>query len=319
MPQNHQSVYVARLDDLRMHNGDEKMRDQFYKLFMENSEQAISWLNDDSLGFPSLYILQPEISKLSLEDKLNKRNRLALSLSRDLTEHKHPAPGTDVHDTLRWMLDTGGSAHNMGDEFDAIIDSAALLLIKEYGDKENMALLTDMIFSRHRKGQYTYDAEWALFESRDPECLVMIARHLRSADVRDVTLARRLLAFIPCIDRYDDAIRQHQCVMQWISQNRRYLEYTGDSNQKCCDPIPYKVALENKYLQRTVGEDLNRLTPTEQTALSDFKQLNAEEKQLLSDYSHRLHTGGNGQWQMWIGKRVPEQIASAKRWQGSLI
>ena len=319
MPQNYQSARMARLDDLRLHNGEEKTRDQFYSLYQQNAEQAISILNDDNLGYPSLYILLPEISKLSLETALSKRNRLALDISKNLTAHKHPAPNTEVHDALKWMLVTGSSAANMGDEYDAIMDSAALLLIKEYGDKESLPLLTELIFSRHRKGQYTYDAEWALFESRDPECLVMIAERLRSADIRDVTLARQLLSFIPCIDRFDDANRQYQCVMQWIGQNRRYLVYTGESNQKCCGPRPYKVALEQKYLQRSVGEDLSRLTSAEQTALNEFKQLGEDEKQLLSDYSQRLHTRGNGQWQRWMGNRLPEQIASARRWQGILI
>jgi hypothetical protein len=319
MPQNYQSARMARLDDLRLHNGEEKTRDQFYTLYQQNAEQTINMLNDDGLGFPTLYILLPEISKLSLEAALSKRNRLALDILKNLTVHKHPVPNTDVHEVLKWILLTGSGAPNMGDEYDAIIDSAALLLIKEYDDKESLPLLTEMIFSRHRKGQYTYDAEWALFESRDPECLAMIAKRLRSADIRDITLARQLLAFIPCIDRFDDANRQFQCVMQWISQNRRYLKYTGESNQKCCAPSPYKVVLEQKYLQRPVDDDLSRLTSAEQTALTEFKQLNEDEKRLLSDYSQRLNAGGNGQWKIWMGNRISEQIASAKRWQGSLI
>lgn len=312
---------VSMLDDLRLHNSYEKTRDLFHRLYQQDAVQAINLLNEEDLSFPSLYILQPEISKLSLDNALSDKNRLALDIEKRLLTHRHPdnvASEGEVHNVLKWMLVSGSGATSLGEEYDTIMDLAALLLIKEYNDTDILPLLEEMIFSRHRKGLNTYDAEWALFESGDAECIAMVAKRLLSSDVRDVSMARRMLGFIPCVNENDDAASQHRCVMQWLSRNRRYLRYTGESNQKCTCPHPFKVALEQKYLQRALDtdEDWSRLLSEEQNAVAAFNQLDEQDKELLSDYSHHLHMNSAGQWRRWMNNGVPEQIAAAKRWQG---
>ena len=319
MPDNRAGMKrAAWLDDVRRTHSYEETRDLFHRLYDEDAALAVSELNEDKLSFPSLYILQPEISKLSLNDRMSDKNRLALAVQKDLLARRNPgreAADEQVHVILRWMIQTGSDTTSLGEEYDTVMDLAALLLIKEYRDQDILPLLEDMIFSRHRKGLNTYDAEWALFESGDTECIAMIARRLLSTDTRDVSLARRMLRFIPCFANADDAVKQYRCVMQWLGRNRGYLKYTGESNLKCCCPRPFMVALERKYLQRKL-ETEEGITPDEQTAVTVFSRLPKGDQELLSEYSHQLHTAGGGQWRRWMSAGVSEQLAAARRWQG---
>jgi hypothetical protein len=318
MPENRAGTRrIAWLDDVRQSHSYEETRDLFHRLYGDDATQAVSLLNEDGLSFPSLYILQPEISKLSLAGKLNDRNQKALEVEKDLLAHRHPGRGMtpeDVRDLLKWMLQSGSNAVNLGEEYDTVMDLAALLLVKEHRDADVLPLVEDMIFSRHRKGLNTYDAEWALFESEDPECIAMIARHLLSEDARDISMARRLLWFIPCAD-LGDPKAHYRCVMQWLGRNRQYLRYTGESNQKCGNPRPFQVALEHKYLQRALDMD-GGLRPEEQAAVTVFSELPTADKELLGEYSHYLRGVGGAQWRRWMSIGLPEQLAAARRWQG---
>jgi hypothetical protein len=307
---------TAWLDDVRKSHSCEETRDLFQRLYSDDAIQAINMLNDDRLSFPTLHILRPEISKLSLWGSLSDRNRKALEVEKDLLARRHPGRGMtddELRAILKWMLRTGSDDVGLGEEYDAIMDLAALVLIKEYREADIVPVLVDIIFRRHRRGLNTHDAEWALFESGNPECIAMIARHLLSKDARDVSMARRLLRFIPCPEQ-DDAAAQYQWVMQWLGRNRRYLAYTGESNQKCSTPRPFQVVLERKYLQRAL--DAGELLPEEEAAVAAFSQLPPEDKELLSEYSHYLHATGGAQWRWWMQNSLEEQIAAARRWQG---
>ena len=307
---------TAWLDDVRKSHSREETRDLFQRLYRDDAIQATNMLNDEKLSFVTLHVLRPEISKLSLWGSLNDRNRKALEVEKDLLAHRHP--GRDMTEDelraiLKWMLRSGSDVIGLSEEYDAILDLAALLLIKEYRETDVLPLLVDIIFRRHRRGLNTHDAEWALFESGNPECIAMIARRLLSQDARDVSMARRLLKFIPCPEQ-DDAAAQYQWVVQWLGRNRRYLAYTGESNQKCSTPRPFQVVLERKYLQRAL--DAGELLPEEEAAVAAFSQLPSEDKELLSEYSHYLRTTGGAQWRRWKQSSLEEQIAAARRWQG---
>lgn len=308
---------TAWLDDVRKSHSCEETRDLFQRLYSDDAIQAINMLNDDRLSFPTLHILRPEISKLSLWGSLSDRNRKALEVEKDLLARRHPGRGMtedEFRAILKWMLRSGGNDVSLGEEYDTIIDLAALLLIKEYREADILPLLVDIIFNRHRMGLNTHDAEWALFESGSPECIAMIARHLLSQDVRDISMARRLLRFIPCPER-DDAVAQYRWIMQWLGRNRQYLAYTGESNQKCNCPRPFQVALEHKYLQRALDAG-GELLPEEEAAVAAFSRLPSSDKELLSEYSQFLRAAGGAQWQRWIHSSLQEQLEAARRWQG---
>lgn len=309
---------MAFLESIRRQYGNEQMRNGFYNLFKKDAHNTMRMLNDDRLVYPWLYILRPEIKVLTLDSYLSNRNRLSLEITRGLTAQKKPvyASKPDHFPVLQWMLKTGYPESDLGEAYDRIMDFTALLLVKEHHDKSCLRPLEQILFSRHRKGLHTYDAEWAFFESRDPECLVMVADRLRSAVPKDVELARRLLGFIPCIkENTADPVKQYHCVMGWINDNRPYLRYTGESSLKGWNPRRFEVLPELKYLQKplTAENALPSLSSGEQSKIGGFKGLKTDAQILLSDHSQRLRRSSEAQWKAWMQLSLAEQIESAGR------
>lgn len=307
---------MAFIDVIEAQGDTEQIRNAFYDLGRSDIAAAINALNDPRLRFPTLYALRPEITKLGLEPYLSPRNIAALSISEALAsginEYAYePAP--EHAPVLKWMFMTGCSETGLGGEYDRIIDAAAALLIKAYGDTSCLRALADMIFLRHRKGLYTHDAEWAFFESGEPGCLAMVAGRLLSRDPKDAALARSLLKFLPCYnERTADANIQYRRVVKWLEQNRPYLYYTGESNQMCKEPCRFRVSDECKYLQKSVRE-AGALSPGEWARFNSLGALDADTKQLLGERSHSLYRNNRQQWRKWLGSPLPVQIASTKR------
>jgi hypothetical protein len=172
---------------------------------------------------------------------------MSLALSETFASRKQPKAYKHRPEdlpVLQWMLRTGYAEENLGGQFDEIMDFTAILLVREHHDRSCLRMVEEMIFTRYRKGQYIYDAEWALFESRDPGCLALVARRLRSPDSADVELARRMLRFIPCFEA-DEAgpEKQYRCAMRWIGRNRPRLRYTGEGSLKG-NPRRFEIADE---------------------------------------------------------------------------
>ncbi len=295
------------------------MRDAFYNLYKQDKGAALRALNDDRLSFPPLYALRPEITKLGLESQLSGRNYLALELSKELASNMHYTQYESIPEdksVLIWMFKTGCAETDFGDEYDNIMDLTAALLIKVHNDKSCLRELCGMIFSRHRSGLFTYDAEWAFFECGDPECIAITAEYLLSKDHRDVILARRLLHFLPCIDDTDpDAAAQHRRVMQWIKQNKPYLYYTGENGLLCGDPCRFRVSLESKYLQKPLyaGSGGNSLSPRERQKAMVFSALDEQTKSMLGECSGKLHKESPQKWASWINAPMKTQIESVER------
>lgn len=295
----------------------EQTRNAFYNACRRDRVAAINALNGPALRFPALYALRPEIAKLGLEPSLNIRNFDALNISKALanTERYMFEPAPEHYPVLRWMFMTGYEDTYLGGEYDRIIDAAAILLIKVYGDRSCLRALGDMIFMRHRKGLYTYDAEWAFFESGDPDCLAMAAERLASPDARDVTLARRMLKFLPCLSgRTPEPGRQHRDVVRWLNLNKPYLYYTGESNLQCSEPCRFRVSDECKYLQKGVSDISSApLSYEEQINLNNINILDPGTRRLLGECSHLLHKSSKQRWQAWMRSPLSVQIESSKR------
>jgi hypothetical protein len=247
---------VSPLDNLRRRHGDRRLCDIFHNR-CEQGEKAGDLLDDERLSFPALYLLWPEIRKHGLESSLNARNSRALEiatlcLSRGQAGPYRPTP-EDVP-VLRWMLRSGHAEEGLGAQYDAVMDGAAICLAREHGDASRLPEIARMIFSRHRKGHYTHDAEWAFFESHDPRCIALVARGLLSENGSDVELARRLLGFIPCFDALaDDPARQYRCALRWLSENRKSLAYTGEGSQE--SPAPRRFAATQGPDAQAPGEE----------------------------------------------------------------
>ena len=318
MPENRNTAR-ALPDEWRERHGAEAARRMFHRMLLQDEAAALRALSDERLSFPSLYSLHPEITKSSLQSRLSARNQSALALCPRLLLHKKPdpfVPQPQDYPVLQWMLSTGHTETGLGEEYDRLMDMAALLLVKEYHDRDCLGQIAEMIFRRHRNGGYTYDAEWAFFESRDAECLAMAAGHLLSRDAQDVALARRLLRFIPCFDDpAEDPARQHRCVLQWLRDNRGYLRYTGESSQKGSNPRRFEVLLDAKYLQRPIveSESVEAMSYSKEPNLAAFSALEQKTKELLADYSQRLHQTGRAQWDVFMRSPLEEQLKTAAR------
>ncbi len=308
---------AALLDVLKQQFGRDQLRDAFYKLYKADNGAAVRALGDERLRFPTLYALLPEITKLELEPQLNARSATALSIIKQFAISEHYTPyesRAEDSNVLKWMIKTGYAETDLGDDYNRIMDLAATLLIKEHHDNSCLAQIAEMMFIRHRMGLFTYDLEWAFFECADTDCLAIIVGRLLSKNAKDVLYARRLLKFLPCFDANSpDLVKQHKNVTHWLSENRPYLYYTGESNLMCGDPCRFKVSQESKYLQKPLprGGDMRSLPSDELRAAQAFASLDERTKDALCDYSSMLRKSSREQWQKWMGSPIAAQIASS--------
>lgn len=313
---------LGTLDLLRRRHGDEAVRNAFYDLCSQDSEQAAQLLNAEHLKFPTLFVLHAEIEKFALHDKLNQRNTDALNLCGCLCNLETAMQrdfGLDDAPTLRWMLATGYDEDDLGENYDEVLDYISILLAREHHDRTVLPYLCEMVFLKNRRGLYTYDAIWALFESQDPSVLTMVADRLESSNRHDVELARRLLGFIPCFDNnLASPAAQHKCAQKWLKSNRKWLHYTGESNQAGSNPYRYEVSLEAKYLQNplvTVSGP-EALSTEEYDRGNRFYGLDTDTKVLLADYSNRLHARNTSRWRRWMRAPLEQQIYQARKYAG---
>lgn len=307
---------MSVLDHIRTTEGNEEIRGLFYDICMKNTGYAAKLLNDDKLQYPVLFIFQPEILKFALHPYLSQKNRLALEISKNLVNRKKTYrhnPGD--YPILLWMFLSGCKETELGEEFDKIIDFCAILLVKVYQDKTILKPLEELIFNRYKKGRYTYDAEWAFFESRSAGCIHMIAKRLLSQDCMDVELARKLLWFIPCMQNTGDPKKQHRGVMEWIQENEPYLYYTGESSQKGVSPCLYQISYREKYLQSALNayESIPVNYYWRSLDLRPFDSLEIEIQRILSEYSQKLHKDNPNHWRQWFMYPLQKQIEQAKR------
>lgn len=317
------------LDKVRHKYGTDKLRETFQNLISNDIERAVKQINGSNTGFGTLFLLQPEIHRADVFSRLNTRNKYAIQITNDIVYRdslEHPPFWTDYRKEylapLKWILETGYTDDGLSDQFDEIISTSAVILAKVYKDKNSIRIMHELIFSRNRKRGFTYDMIWGFFETAGPEDLALVAGRLRSSDDRDIELARRLLDFIPCISTGNklSPARQYSNSLKWINQNKKFLQYTGETNQQTNSPSRYAVSLEAKYLQKTAA-DINSatarsLTGPENKNLDIFKNLDRETKLLLSNYSDILSRKGRHTWNKWLQKPIDRQIEIASKMLG---
>jgi hypothetical protein len=229
------------------------------------------------------------------------------------------------HATLKGMFERGIFQQGLSND-DELLDIEALILTKVHKDKTILPIIVDMIFSRNRKGLFTHDLIWAFFGARDPYSLMLVANYLNSENIEDVKLACKLLDFVPELDMDTgkDSKKQYVSFLYWFKENYPFLHFTGESFQRSSKPIPYRVALDAKYLYRQVsvytGEPLIPLTEIENTILGYFNNLDEENKLLLSKVSIRIHYEDVYSWKTWINSSITKQISIARNsLQGGLL
>lgn len=324
---------LSLLDNIRISNGDQELRNFFRSQFKSDCVSATEMLNDKNLHFSTLYVLKDDLPKKTIEKELIPTYRRALLLS-DLLSGKYYGkqryiPGViekklrskkdDYLSTLRWIVGTGGPEDNLGSKYEQIIERAAALLIKSYGDTTQLQALSEIIFARNRRKALIHELVWAFFEACSPDSLKLLALRLNSSDVRDAQLAKKLLSFIPGIsgNPLNSRLSPYSTVSDWLDENRPFLCYTGESLHLSNMPMPYSVSLSAKYLCHPVsihtGKPLMRYLPDEDKKLSIFEKLPEERQRQLAAFSWLLYRRNIYQWNKWIRLPVNEQYALASQ------
>lgn len=318
-------INTSILDRVKLNNGIEALKNYYHDIVIHDTEKAIGLINDESLHFPSLFILRSEIKKFDLINHLNARNKYALKIvnqilsKKKLNLEKLSAEEKQMaYSILKWIIETGYLDDGLNNQYDEILDVAVSLILIVFKDKSEIHIIIEMIFNRHKKNSFNYDLIWALFESRDPNFLLLIANRLSSNQWKDIELAQKLLKFIPGSESNftRDNVQQYKHAIKWLQDNYLFLQYTGECFQQTSTPIPYKVSLEAKYLCKPIAANsekaLRSLSTTEQSLLNKFKELPDESKILLSNYSFSIYRQNIDWWNMWIHYPVVDQINYAK-------
>lgn len=317
---------INLLDKTRFEDGREKLTNYYNKLAKKDLKMAVDLINQESLSFTTLFLLQPTINALDIFENLSIRNKIAFDLISETTIDKEPVNSTylspkhvqKVYSVMKWILETGAPDDGLSDKFDELLDTSAAVLTKEYKDWSVLPVIADMIFKRNRRGFFIHDLVWAFFESREAKSLVLIGNKLQSEEPKDVELACKLLSFVPGIEdkdnnRVDD---KYSAFTNWIEENIIFLRYTGESFQLTRRPVVYDVNLEAKYLCKMVsidtGETLKALNGKECELLDEFKILDIDNRKLLSAFSLAMRRNNLKLWDEWMRNPIIDQLRIAR-------
>lgn len=326
---------INSLDKIRVRDGTSDLEVFFHGLANEDREEALNLVNAENLHFTSLFVLKDELKSSDLLNDLTLRNKLALEITDEVSKDEKKGSvmkyiSSDytqiVYSTLKWIFETGSKDDGLSDDFDEVLDSAAILLTKMYRDETILPIMVDMIFDRNRRNFFTHDLVWAFFESKDPSSLIMIANRLLSNEAEDTELASTLLSFVPGIDKNSNNVskeKKYAYFLNWMDENNSFLYFTGQSLQQVNSPITYVIVLEAKYLCRFVsvdtGKPIKPLTEKEGRILNEFRKLDQNTKIFLSTFSNRMHNRDLNFWNMWIDYPIEKQIEMAKDMAGGMV
>ncbi|MBM7646706.1 hypothetical protein JOD45_002939 [Scopulibacillus daqui] len=308
------------LNQLRKHDKTDLLK-KWKKLFDSDQKKAIKLINKDTLEFPTLFTLSKHIIEKKYKHQLNDRNKMAISHienvlhGADLGIHKIKH-FTDQHDlvitTFRWILETGAKEFIIPGYLQ-IIDSAVVQMLVTYQD-DVLKETIDLVFYRYRHQSQHHYLIWAVFESADPLCLILISNYLNSSNQKERLLARKLLSFIPNMSNAQSGRDALAIFEEWFEENHKYLFYTGHTNDMSPHPVPFKPVLSAKYLGKAIspktGKYIQPLSAQEKQKMMQFNNLPIEWQKRLSSYSLYLRRHHRQQWMNWVENPIQQQIAS---------
>lgn len=314
------------LDVIRRNEGNELFVEKFCDLYKKDKQEGLKVLNDESLTYPSLYLLFAELEKLHILPILSARNKIAYRISNQILFPFESNYGFDylgtaenrVHQSLKWMLETG-CMESYCDGYEKIMDITASSLLSLYEDKTVLGVISDTIFLRNRIGHYNHDLIWAFFRFHNPETLMLIAKRMLDEDEEDSSFACSLLG----MEKDENIKTKYSTFVQWLTDNDNYLYFTEESFQLRTNPEMFKVDKERKYLQKPFDgyekKIMPRLGNTEKTYLTAFNQLKEAEKDVLIKYSDKIHKEDAGKWNAWMSDSIGEQLVIARLKEGDYL
>ncbi len=316
---------AGKLDSIRLAQGSEEVSKYFGKMAAANKKTAAALINDETLQFPTLYLLKPALVRTGLLTRLSnkylKAVRLANAILRKDTacvEYLVKNCNIEVQETLKWILLTGCADDGLDNRYDELMELSAALLVRHYSDSSILPAVADMLFKRYKKGLLVHNLVWAFFEARNPDSLLLLANYLYSQDSRDYEFACKLLNFIPYVEsnRYTTPAKMYYEVSQWIRENSMFLYRTEECLHLTANPIPYALSSEAKYLCKPVspsnGKPFRDYSEEEEGILSRFRALEPEIRLQLAGFSYFLYRRNMHQWNQWIHFSIEDQLKSMK-------
>ncbi|MCX7714305.1 MAG: hypothetical protein N2171_01035 [Clostridia bacterium] len=301
-------------DRVRCKYGTKALKSAFCSMAEQDKQSAADFINNKKLKFSSLFLLIPEIFKLSVYEYLNQRNKLAIKLcgkmlkNQDIISKSGKISLEDeeaIPQVLKWILLTGAADDGLCDDYDEILDFTASLLINTYHDKTILPILANLIFKRNRNGYYIHDLVWVFFHCYDSDALKLIARYLRSNEPSDIKLACKLLGLNA---EEFNVKKRYSEYLAYLKENEPYLRFTGESFLRTSRPRPYNVDWDAKYLCKNADDNLAQ---TEIALLDAFHSAEDNTKEILCRYSQKLHRKSVDAWKQWLHNPIEEQIKIA--------
>lgn len=356
-------IPVSLLDNIRISNGPDSLRNYFNDLYHTRRSKLPKLLNDRHLHFYTLFLLKPDIYAFNLQEKLIPVYKWALHVSDRLSE----TIGNQIHggntaarraeirkdlrtepeiipSALKWIVETGWDADVPEGSYELLLERCTAMLLLEFRDKSVLPLIADIIFARNRAGLLIHNLVWLFFEAHDTDSLCLLAQRLASASSADVSLARKLLRFIPGTgtDKNGSGTDTNTAsgadrnsvtdtmtasgsalyfkAIRWLSENRPYLYFTGESMQMCTNPLFCQVSLEAKYLGRHVSPETGRMQipprDDEAALLEEFRRLTPAQQRQMAEFSRMMSSRNIYQWNSWIRLPFFRQLEAASRTTG---
>lgn len=312
------------LDKMRLDISEENFKEKFNQMVHGDKQKSIHYLNHGELKFSTYFLLIDEIECLEILPRMNYRNRIAIKIIHGIQQRLYVHEINDIASdkkiiqVLLWMFKTGCSEDEMNDDYDAVMDGVASLLIQKFHHKGIFHELAELIFQRNREGRYIHDLIWIFFHSKDIKILRILGKYLKSEYAKDRMLASKLL--------YYDLIKNQESDLSyedWLVQNNRYIFFTGESLQLTSEPRFYRVNLEAKYLNKKVshvnGRTIKSLSQYEKDNSEKIKNITYKDMELISGYSVILHNKNIHLWRQWMGYELKEQIEIAKKDLGGVV
>lgn len=290
------------------------------------NDSSLDILNSDNISFPKLFELSKQMNKSPITKHLNLKSKIALEFSNDvLSKEKSFILKGDLnnndnkikHTALKWILETGAVNDGMSNEYDEVIDKAAIILSVMFKDTSILPIMREIIFKRNKEKMLIHDLLWGYFSSNEIQTLELIAAKLISDDVADIKFAFDLLQLQRKFNISYDMFPQtmYSKFINWYKKNEDYIYFTGESFQEKSNPSYYSINIEAKYLcekvQRENGKILNISSDRELELVNSLKKADKITKKFISNYSNELHRKDIISWKDWFSCSFRMQLQIA--------
>jgi hypothetical protein len=290
------------------------------------NDSSLDILNSDNISFPKLFELSKQMNKSTITKNLNLKSKIALEFSEDvLSKEKSFILKGDLNNNdnkikraaLKWILETGAVNDGKSNEYDEVIDKAAIILSVMFKDTSILPIMKEIIFKRNKGKMLIHDLLWGYFSSNEIQTLELIATKLKSDDAEDIKFAFDLLQLQRRFNMSYDMFPQtmYAKFINWYKKNEDYIYFTGESFQEKPNPSYYSINIEAKYLCKKVlrenGTILNITCDQELELVNNLKKADKITKKFISNYSNELHRKDIISWKDWFNCSFRMQLQIA--------